>query len=131
MYPELYPLLLLDSSLLFSHRDSFPRYDDECFDPTSARYISGLRLYYSDLLDRQKCFVLFISHRWLSPSKDGSGHPDRPEEGHPKFKMLRKAIHGLQRVKLKDMRVILWVDYCCLEQICGIEQIRGIDSLPS
>ena len=29
------------------------------------------------------------------------------------------------------MRVLLWIDYSCLEQDGGLEVMRGIDSLPS
>ena len=130
-YPELFMMLLLDYVLLYNECDSFPRYDDKCFDPSKPEaYVPGLRVKYSELTDRDKCFIIFVSHRWLSPAKDGSGHPDR-KQGNPKFKMLKKAIDKLLKGKLKGMRVLLWVDYSCLEQDGGLEVMRGIDSLPS
>ena len=152
-YPELYPCLLLDTDIMFTKAQCtcLPAYDDECFDPSSHKYIEGLRVRYIDLENRGECFIVFVSHRWLSPSKAGDGHPDRPEDGHPKFHMLRNAIAKMKEGKLRGMRVLLWIDFCCLEQdngievpcclsllisdwlllFCCLQVMRGIDSLPS
>ena len=35
------------------------------------------------------------------------------------------------RGPLNGLQVMLWVDYCCLEQDKGLEVMRGVDSLPS
>lgn len=123
-------MFVLNAAVLFSNFQEFPIFNDAAFDPASPAHIPSLRLRYVDIGDRTKCFVIFISHRWLSPAKDSTGHPDRRKDN-PKFRMLKSAIDKLQESTLKGLRVMLWVDYCCLEQVNGIEQLRGVDSLPS
>jgi hypothetical protein len=104
-FPELYPMLVLDANLFISNRE-IPRFDD----PRIAQ-TPGLRRKYSELQNRQDCFVIFVSHRWLSPAKDGSGHPDRPDAGHPKHALLAKAIRKLQATVLNKKTLYLWIDF--------------------
>jgi AMP deaminase len=128
VYGELFPMWLLDASKLFQERASFPRFDSQVYNKQSARFVPGLKILYEDIVNRSDSFVIFVSHRWLSPSKDGTGHPDRA--GNPKFKMLQSAVNELRK-KTCNMTILLWVDYCCLEQTGGVETARGVDSLPS
>jgi hypothetical protein len=122
-FPELYPMLVLDAEL-FIQAGQIPRFDDPRFDSTP-----GLRLQYAALQNRQECFVIFVSHRWLSPAMDKKGHPDRLPT-HPKHRMLAKAIQKLSEM-LKDKKIYLWIDFSCVVQDNLVETMRGIDSLPS
>jgi hypothetical protein len=112
-----------------------PRFDDPRVD--------GFRKKYTDIQPyRQECFVLFLSHRWLSAHYDpaaqsgsdaavSSGHPDDPADGHPKHKLLATCLSKMKDGQLKGKRVLIWIDFSCLSQAGGLDIQRGIESLPS
>ena len=86
---------------------------------------------YDEIVERSNrgdCIVVFLSHQWLTPSVDARvAHPDY---GGLKYSLvcegLERLIAGLPRLE----RLLLWIDYCCIDQHDGHRRSAGLSNLP-
>ena len=136
-FPELFPMYLLEADGLIALGE-IPRFDDPRIDAFRKKY-TEIQPY------RKDSFVFFLSHRWLSPQYHdpaaqpanlelavSSGHPDKPSDGHPKYKLLVACLEKLKKGQVKDKQIFVWIDFSCLPQTTAGSEIRlGIESLPS
>lgn len=89
----------------------------------------GVVEYEADVVNkgiRSESMIVFISHRWLSPSNDAkSAHPDRENA---KYDII---VEGLERLlKGLDLKhVFVWIDFCCIDQDDPERKSRGVSSL--
>ncbi len=79
--------------------------------------------------NRNTCMLVFLSHQWLAPS------PDR-DIAHPDYKGLKHALlcEGLDRLSkgLPDLdEILLWIDYCCIDQCDDALRRIGLANLPA
>lgn len=101
----------------------------------AARSINGLLVRLSDVRDRGSTLVIFVSHRWL---RSRSGLPD--SKSHAKYERVCVAVEILKRQFLAGTsndqaeaprRVLLWIDWSCLDQDEPELKARGVASLPA
>lgn len=78
--------------------------------------------------NRRSCILAFLSHQWLSPSEN-------PRDAHPDYKGLKHALlcEGLEQlaIGLPDLdEILLWIDYCCIDQHDDALRKIGLSNLP-
>lgn len=88
-----------------------------CFDSAPR----GRTVFAADLPEGSR--VVFVSHRWLSPSLDqAAAHPD--DKAGSKWAQICAATRGMAAES-----TYLWVDYCCYAQRDFAAMLRGVRSL--
>lgn len=90
---------------------------------------------YTEIPDRKKAFVVFITHRWFSPDSElgEDGHPDT--DSLVKYRLVLHAMEWL-KAQLRESEVdgqnlYLWLDYACVHQYDPLAKARGVRSLPA
>lgn len=74
---------------------------------------------YRDLPDRSRSFVVFVSHAWMRPHTTPSfAHPDTSSRGGEKYRLIAEAGDRIRAHLPPDVRVLLWIDYSCVDQVC-------------
>ncbi|CAM9865926.1 unnamed protein product, partial [Ectocarpus sp. 8 AP-2014] len=72
---------------------------------------------YRDLPDRSRSFVVFVSHAWMRPHLSPSfAHPDTSSRGGEKYRLIAEAGDRMRAHLPPDVRVLLWIDYSCVDQ---------------
>ncbi|CAN0296367.1 unnamed protein product [Ectocarpus sp. 4 AP-2014] len=72
---------------------------------------------YRDLPDRSRSFVVFVSHAWMRPHTTPSfAHPDTSSRGGEKYRLIAEAGDRIRAHLPPDVRVLLWIDYSCVDQ---------------
>ncbi|CAM9227681.1 unnamed protein product [Ectocarpus sp. 12 AP-2014] len=72
---------------------------------------------YRDLPDRSRSFVVFVSHAWMRPHTSPSfAHPDTSSRGGEKYRLIAEAGDRIRAHLPPDVRVLLWIDYSCVDQ---------------
>eukprot|EP00873_Tetraselmis_striata_P037926 jgi/Tetstr1/458190/TSEL_044681.t1 len=67
--------------------------------------------------DASKTLFIFLSHRWLRPSRDPQqAHPDLPDSGSPKLELVKLACGKLKHSLPPGFGVALWMDWMSLNQ---------------
>ncbi len=75
---------------------------------------------YRDLPDRSRSFVVFVSHAWMRPHTTPSfAHPDTSSRGGEKYRLIAEAGDRIRAHLPPDVRVLLWIDYSCVDQVRG------------
>lgn len=75
---------------------------------------------YRDLPDRSRSFVVFVSHAWMRPHTTPSfAHPDTSSRGGEKYRLISEAGDRIRAHLPPDVRVLLWIDYSCVDQVRG------------
>ena len=76
--------------------------------------------------------VVFVSHRWWSGESDVP-HPDIADGSNLKYKILCRGLHAviaMQKLKSKEVeRLVVWMDFTCVDQDDAELQKQGIQSL--
>ena len=97
---------------------------------SSEREQIGVVDYETDVVQqgmRKESMIVFISHRWLSPSLDSKkAHPDKDNA---KYEII---VEGMKRLLkgLEVKHVFIWIDYCCIDQDDAEKKGSGVASLP-
>lgn len=80
---------------------------------------------YRDLPDRSRSFVVFVSHAWMRPHTTPSfAHPDTSSRGGEKYRLIAEAGDRIRAHLPPDVRVLLWIDYACVDQVRKDETYR-------
>ena len=95
----------------------FPRRDDASKSP------SYIRSYFT----AATTLFVYLSHRWLEPT---TPHPDHPDQGSPKLKLVVEACKRLLSAMPPGFTVALWMDWMSLNQDGNPTEELG-DSLQS
>lgn len=81
-----------------------------------------------EAFDDDNTLFVFVSHRWIRPRMDVSGHPDTPD--HHKCKLIISAAQqfvGPRSLAPPNFSVGLWIDYCCVDQDnCPAEELNNV-----
>ena len=88
----------------------------------------GKLLRYRDLTDTDKAnsMIVFISHRWLNADSD---RPD--SDRHEKYQLTKMGLEMLKRQSGGKVRILVWLDYSCMNQLDRVLMASGIASLPA
>jgi hypothetical protein len=97
------PIFLLDADLFVGKTKTILAFNAPIFKTTPQ-----LRVQYTDL-NREGSFVIFVSHHWVTAKS-----PD--DQYRSKHQLLQRVIAQLQQGRVKDKKLYLWIDYCCLPE---------------
>jgi hypothetical protein len=113
------PMYLMDVDV-FSEEGKFLRQD--------IALNEGKLIRYCDLeeVDRAQTMIVFISHRWLNTDSD---KPDSDDNF--KFKITKLGLDMLKRQSGGGVRMLVWLDYSCMNQLDRLLMASGIASLPA
>jgi len=82
------------------------------------------------LSPRNKCMVVFISHRWFRPhSHSREPHPDT--ETNSKFFQIVEGIEELSKSVGEEVSFYIWIDFFCINQDSSEQKHQAISSLPA
>jgi hypothetical protein len=98
------PIYLLDANIFAAKTKNLMAFTNPLFNT-----IPGLRVEYSNLPVREDCFVIFVSHQWITAKT-----PD--DQYRSKHQLLSRAIAQLHQGRVKDKKLYLWIDHCCLPE---------------
>lgn len=120
-FEPLEPMVVLDFEMLKAI-GRIPRSDE-------ARKMRGLLVPLDDVGDRADTLVVFVSHRWL---RSKAAHKAKFERLIVAGEILKRqfnaaAIGGTPQLK----RLLLWMDWACIDQDDRASRDRGVASLPA
>mmetsp|Transcript_18682 Transcript_18682/g.24658 ORF Transcript_18682/g.24658 Transcript_18682/m.24658 type:complete len:540 (-) Transcript_18682:350-1969(-) len=76
---------------------------------------------------RRKCFIVFVSHRWLQ----GQMNPPHPDKDNKKFELICEIFEKMAKGLAKEIELYIWIDFACIDQDDPELKMKGVNSLPS